>query len=360
MHPWVEEADTRNMVLLGAGASVPAGLPTSADLVDALMQVEGTPALRSMLEFISNRIAKSGRTPNIEQVFAGATDYLYRSEDPISMFVEKWAEPYAVPDALPEAVQADFMTTFIPFKVLSTIDELSIAAVERTNYLLPLLSPSVASIITLNYDLLLETAAERHGHRLSDGADDWDGSYHWPVANARPELIKLHGSLDWRAGVRDGFPHREASDFLTRNRTIVERGKTTLGGAGTAIRMDPAVIFGAGNKLTSSFVFPALINRFRESLHAVDTLVIVGYSFSDAHVNEAVLRWLRLNPDARLVVLDIRPLDDPSFSIHNELSGQTLPEEPAGLFSHMRQELQKRIAYVHGSAEQTISRVLGP
>jgi hypothetical protein len=73
-------------------------------------------------------------------------------------------------------------------------------------------------------------------------------------------------------------------------------------------------------------------------------LVIVGYSFSDAHVNEAVLRWLRLNPDARLVVL----------------AGQTLPEEPAGLFSHMRQELEKRIAYVHGSAEQTISRVLGP
>lgn len=190
MHPWVKDAGTRNIVLLGAGASVPAGLPTSADVVDALMQEEGTPALRSMLEFISNRIAKSGRTPNIEQVFAGAIDYLYRNEDPVSMFVEKWAVPYPVPDALPDAVQADFMATFIPFKVLSTIDELSIEAAKRTNYLLPLLSPSVASIITLNYDLLLESAAERHGHRLSDGADDWDGTYHWPVATARPELIK--------------------------------------------------------------------------------------------------------------------------------------------------------------------------
>jgi hypothetical protein len=101
------------------------------------MQVEGTPARRSMLEFISSRIAKSGRTPNIEQVFAGATDYLYRSEDLISMFIEKWAEPYAVRGALPEAVQADFMTSVIPFKVLSTIDELSIAAVERTRLYRP-------------------------------------------------------------------------------------------------------------------------------------------------------------------------------------------------------------------------------
>lgn len=64
VHPWVKEAGTRNIALLGAGASVPAGLSTSADLVDALMRVEGTPALRSMLEFISNRIAKIGRTPN--------------------------------------------------------------------------------------------------------------------------------------------------------------------------------------------------------------------------------------------------------------------------------------------------------
>lgn len=348
------------MVLLGAGASVPAGLPTSAELVDALLQVEGAPGLRAMLEFISNRIAKSGRKPNIEQVFAGAIDYLYRNDEPISMFVEKWAEPSVAPDWLPDTVQADFMSTFIPYKVLSTIDELSVAAANSTNYLLPLLSPCIASVITLNYDLLLETVAERYGYGLSDGADDWDGGYQWPVATSRPELVKLHGSLDWRAGVRDGLPHRKAADFLSQSRTIVERGKTALGGPGTAIRMDPAVIFGAGNKLTSSFVFPALINRFRESLHEIETLVIVGYSFSDDHVNEAVLRWLRLNLDARVVVLDIRTLDDPSFRIYQELAGQTLPEDPVGLFSHMRHELQRRIAYVHGSAEETIGQVLGP
>jgi hypothetical protein len=360
MHEWVREAGTRNMVLLGAGASVPAGLPTSADLLNALMKIEGTPALRSMLEFIRDRIAVSGRKPNIEQVFAGVSDYLYRKADPVSMFVEKWAAPQTTPDAFPDDVQADFMSSFIPFRVLSTIDELSLAAAARTDYLLPLLSPAVTSIVTLNYDLLLETVAEQHGHVLPDGADDWDGGYHWPQATSRPELIKLHGSLDWRASVRNGHVPEEPSDFLTRNRIVVERGKTSLRGPGTAIRMDAAVIFGSGNKLTSSFVFPALINRFRESLSAASTLVVVGYSFSDDHVNEAILRWLRYNPSARLVVLDIRHMESPAADIYAEVSGQALPKEPDGVLSQMRQELTRRITYVRGSAEETLAQVLYP
>lgn len=345
------------MVLLGAGASVPAGLPTSADLVEALMKVTGTPALRSMLEFIRDRIAQSGRTPNIEQVFAGVSDYLYRNLDPISMFVEKWAEPRKTPDAFPDDVQADFMNTFIPFRVLSTIDDLSLAAAARTDYLVPLLSPAVASIVTLNYDLLLETTAEKQGHPLPDGADDWDGGYHWPASTSRPELIKLHGSLDWRASVRDERSQQDG-DFLSRNQAVVERGKTSLGGQGTSITMDAAVIFGAGNKLTSSFVFPALINRFRESLSVANTLIIVGYSFSDDHVNEAIRRWLRFNLSARLVVLDIRHLESPPADIYAELSGQALPREPEVVFSHMHQELKKRITYVQGSAEETLAQVL--
>lgn len=357
MHPWVEAADGRTMVLLGAGASVPAGLPSSAALIDALKEVEGTPELRSMLDFIESRISQDGRNPNIEQVYAAAFDYFHREEAPVSMFVERWATPPSTHESQMSGIlDAEFMASFIPFTILSKIDELSVEASKRTDYLLPLLASSVASIVTLNYDLLVEVAAQQLGKRLTDGADEWEGSYEWPKVSAQPELIKLHGSLDWRASINYELP----GNSLTMSCQRLERGATTLGGPGTTANMGHAVIFGAGNKLTSSFVFPALMNRFRESLGASRTLVIVGYSFSDAHVNEAIHRWLGMNAEARIVVLDVRELDDPSLAIFGEISGRLPLEGLEFMLPEWRRETEKRIEYVRGDAKFTISRVLGP
>lgn len=56
----------------------------------------------------------------------------------------------------------------------------------RTGYLEALVSADVVGIATLNFDTLVEWAAEACGAAVVTGADDWDGSYTWPIPGMQP------------------------------------------------------------------------------------------------------------------------------------------------------------------------------
>ena len=64
-------------------------------------------------------------------------------------------------------------------------------------------------------------------------------------------------------------------------------------GAQTRISGNPAVIFGQGNKLRSEGPFMAMLMEFERQVGAARNLVVIGYSFRDAHVNAVIRRWLR-------------------------------------------------------------------
>lgn len=92
------------------------------------MEVKGTPELRSMLDFIESRISQDGRNPNIEQVCA-AFYFFHREEAPVPMFVERWASPPNTHESQMSGIlDAEFIASFIPFTILSKIDEFSVEA----------------------------------------------------------------------------------------------------------------------------------------------------------------------------------------------------------------------------------------
>jgi hypothetical protein len=67
---------------------------------------------------------------------------------------------------------------------------------------------------------------------------------------------------------------------------------------------DPAVIFGQGNKLTAHGPFLQLFMEFQESLARVSNFVLIGYSFRDLHINESIRTWLNSDKQRRLTVVN--------------------------------------------------------
>ena len=146
----------------------------------------------------------------------------------------------------------------------------------RADYRLPV------EIFTTNYDLLLETALEKRRvpyfdgfvgtiragfhTELVEGSSVPDGEW---VPAFFVRLWKLHGSVNW---AWDG------------NRQIVRMGQPVPEGLAAAI-------YPSDTKYEESRRVPFVVlqDRLRRALHQPETLLIVsGYSFGDAHLNELI------------------------------------------------------------------------
>ena len=145
---------------------------------------------------------------------------------------------------------------------------------KRADYRLPV------EIFTVNYDLLLETALESQGVPYFDGfvgnlrarfrtelVEAIPGSDGENVPSLFVRLWKLHGSVNW---VRDN------------DHQIVRIGYP-------APKDHAAAIYPSDTKYEESRRVPFIVlqDRLRRALHHPETIVLVaGYSFGDAHLNE--------------------------------------------------------------------------
>lgn len=153
-------------------------------------------------------------------------------------------------------------------------------------------------IFSLNYDLALETAAAKMGFTLIDGFS-FTYPHHFSPLHFDYDIVrrindslkpieallyfyKLHGSLNWTT----------ADGLLTR---------------GAGVSSNPTLIFPTAEKFQESYNQPFLemITRFKESLRANrTTLVCIGYSCGDEHINSIVSNSLDINYDFNLVFVD--------------------------------------------------------
>jgi hypothetical protein len=166
---------------------------------------------------------------------------------------------------------------------LADIYSLAIPPVDkRLDYLQDLVvSMRGQTIVTLNYDDALEHVMGRAFTFRIDNAP-----YPQPLAQGIERkdvlrLIRLHGSLNWRrdntTGSVDVIP---VPTLSFRNDPGYWHGHT------------PGVIFGAGNKLRPDGPYLDLYQEFKMVLADARQVVVIGYSFRDAHVNEALRLWV--------------------------------------------------------------------
>ena len=301
----------RAVVLLGAGASAAAGIPTSATLATQLLRTleNSEPDAYRILEFVVQRLSSPGSeahyvlSPDIELIMSTLEGLAFRRDFLYERFVVQWDQTIQeleqlAPHAPESAPGLAFLRTYEQLR-WRIPELLAVADPDRCEYLTPLLACSGThaelTIATLNYDLTLETAAAAAGVEVSTGVEGWRQSGFASFPEGRIPLLKLHGSVDWpqfgdAPGVKLGYtaarPLREPADVGGSPRSSL-----------------PAMIMGQGNKLTTVGPFIDLLSHFNRSLQEADRLLVVGYSFRDPHVNELLRRWVNRH-DGPMMVLD--------------------------------------------------------
>lgn len=152
-------------------------------------------------------------------------------------------------------------------------------------------------IITTNYDMVIEQYCDETGMELVNGFMHnrsrlrglWAGKWS-PETNQPPiYLAKLHGSVNW---YRDG------------NGKITETGDIARRSADDDIMIAPTV----GPKEYTKAPFNALTKHFSEIINNIDMLVVIGFSFRDAEINEVIKR--RVDEGMKLISISPTAVED--------------------------------------------------
>jgi len=332
------------VVLLGAGASAEAGIPTSFGMTKSIVDAVNADhraaylSLSQALNFVCGSLvaydAAAGSDPfaglDVERVFA-AIELLARRRDlEVSPFVSTWhpaVETWDRPRSLSfwsrdlhKSLSGAKVTGERPQEIVTKLIKAQTAPgdgatyealkshmvtelvrlLETTpkamSYLGPLVrqgdSPTGLTVATLNYDLSVEHACDAEGVTCESGISQWTtaGSWDWPQRGVR--LLKLHGSIDWawvkHHGEAGRLPGRTVAPIDTQARD----------------RQPPALVFGHGAKLRPDGPFLSLLGEFEKLLANAEELLVVGYSFRDDHINEVIRRWFTELPASRITLID--------------------------------------------------------
>jgi NAD-dependent SIR2 family protein deacetylase len=290
---------SNEMLLLGAGASVEAGIPDAKQMARVIIEKfnanTGLVKEAEVLNFVNERLIADSQKKHsdptidcvdIEALYNAILLLSERDTLEISPFVESW-------DAYLEKLEdADkiFERSMLWMKLM--LRELtSIKDEHRVDYLKPILNLAKHQnrlfIATLNYDYAIELFSRANGIACDTGIKSWNGKWIFDCPNDGIHLIKLHGSNYWLwskdvATYDERLPHPQ----IRVNLNFDEEPPTTF------LVEEPMVIFGQRNKLTAEGPFLALLKHFDEQLQQNDILTVVGYSFRDTHINFYISKFL--------------------------------------------------------------------
>lgn len=148
-------------------------------------------------------------------------------------------------------------------------------------------------IFSLNYDTLLEASLDSLRLPYADGFRGTNRAWFDPQTfdEAGPGIAylihKLHGSINWT---------RDADGHVRRGRNANEDAAD-----------EPVVVYPSEQKYlqTQYGVYETLLGRFRNRLRRTginNHLVVLGYSFNDDHINEAICDAIT-SPQSNLTVI---------------------------------------------------------
>ena len=298
------------VLLLGAGASVEAGVPHSKGMIEKLenlIEYESDWArFGPLYHYVKSAVlfadGMKGRvdttTYNIERLVETLDELSKRDEHPLFPFVGAWHPK------LPEVAGGDFklVSEFRNAIVKRLRDDwIPLDQVEKSNYYEGVVRlqreyQHPLRVFSLNYDLCVEEQCRRDGGNGPQRGFERRG-WNWRrLAEVDNEvgseddlicLYKLHGSIDW-------FFDRDADGQLMYRDNV------------SSIPLDDsALIFGTSYKLQYTDPFLFLAYEFRRWALEARMILVIGYGFADAHINE-ILRQA-LDSDRTKVLVTVSP-----------------------------------------------------
>lgn len=311
------------VVLLGAGASVEAGIPDSNAMV---RQVEHETTegkwqdcqelyryLRSSVFYADGLKGITGSNVpfNIERLVNVLDELRQKEGHTLYPFVGAWN-----PTMQDVAGTGFERVHLLRERIVSVLREqwVALAQSETAAYYRGLLRfqeefGHALRVFSLNYDLCVESSCGHGAVQRGFAGRVWDWRLfdEGPNEETRIFLYKLHGSLDW---------------------SIAEDGTVSYSDSPSKIANDQvALIFGTSYKLqyVDPFLFLAYQLR-RWTLEAARLVVTIGYGFADDHINGILGQSLRQNRGRRLLAV-VGPqapdkLSERTTSIANRLAVQ--------------------------------------
>ena len=228
-------------------------------------------------------------------------------EDLINFLVRYKEILRSVTNADSHAISAHEIDEWLSFIKRKIVEEVTDEWIPSTNHRQFLLRMSgqpgrgPRDLFTLNYDTVLEATLDDLRLSYIDGFRGTNRAWFDPdtfddaEGGAAYRLFKLHGSINW---TRDRGGH-------------VRRGRNTNENAAK----DPVVVYPSEQKyLQTQFgVYETLMGRFRSRLRASSAnncLVALGYSFHDAHINEAICDAITSRGNNLTVISFVGPEQD--------------------------------------------------
>ena len=300
--------------MLGAGASIEAGVSTSEKITEILVNYgsyctsEESTAIENLLKYIQVRIGDylkvRASEVNFEYVLGTLVELSKREEYPIVPFLGEG-------DLLVRKLEEKTSLTAIIDRLYALLRELLFVR-NPVNYLHPLGSfvdlCKPLDFFTLNYDLSLETAFEgltvpfTTGYRSrADELPLWDPS-EFEKESLEVRIFKLHGSVNW--GQFFVYPPpptksepytdviRAAEHYIAAYPESVAFDAFPIGQVEPPERTEGMVgIMNFGTRkelLYASSQFTVLFHHFLKTLREAKTCVMAGYSFRDDRINKMI------------------------------------------------------------------------
>ena len=282
-------------LFLGAGASVFASQPTTAELLkrvqDRIRSRKDEPRRNSTLQAYITQVVESDTYDDVEDLYDGIDSTIATNRNPNCKPIIGEAAIRGVPygeiidelNSLKGTIREVLLNSF-------DIREDKVGLIKHMYDTIWSIMESYGTnefhVFTTNYDLVIEEYCNESNLDIINGFRPyryqklvWDDVWNHDGEKPSLYLTKLHGSISWR---------RDADG------EIVEVGGTAPENADDDIMIAPT----SGAKDYGREPFPALMGRFKEVMSGVDMLLVIGFSYRDDEIvdiiNDNVERGMEL------------------------------------------------------------------
>ena len=289
--------------LLGAGASVDAGMPTVAELTKKLREhLPSMPDVNRLLcpefEQIFDLFAKGNPSlaENYERFFEWLEFLIHAHGDPYRKFCEIKIDPRL----LQKMVDIRFVIGDEIAKILGSYATTPHYLAHFEDFI-P--EPGRLKIFTLNYDCCLEDACFKAAIDLITGFDPNTKKWNpllFDKGGQGINLYKLHGSLRW-FGTRD---LTRSDNRFQHHLELMELIPGEIGSLPPHLDVSrPELILGPGSKVQVDDPYLTLLYEFHLALQQAKVCVVIDFSYGDDHIKTMLGRAF----DNGLSILDVNP-----------------------------------------------------
>lgn len=285
------------LFLLGAGASIDAGIPISNKMVDNIEELIKTHEdwipykdlyfyLKSSINYSDGILGKFNEHFNVERLLIVISEIEKRESNIMYPFIGTWNI------RLLDLAGHNFENIKVFHKLIrKQLNEwVGLRQYDKANYYQSFSSLStdignIMKVFTLNYDLCFENIVGKDKNielGFTEETNEWHQSNFENIEGKHYNLYKLHGSIDW---------------YLQENKLYKSQ----------KIESEPELIFGIQHKMTSVdpyFYYSSILRNacFNES----KLIVVIGYSYADDYVNVILSQALKSRSELRII--NVAPL----------------------------------------------------